>query len=125
MFRTGFGCEGSEERQIELVAMLNDAMASMCMLLELAAQSIEDAEVERKCLEESVEMDTAKAERGSGSSVGDRPMSWLVPVNANNRGFATPVSPSMKSCMLLSIPTYDQRNPNPTLLLSSIYGRPP
>ena len=74
--------EGWEERQGELAMMLNEAMASMCMLLELAAQAIEDAEVERNRLEESAEVDTTRAERdfGSGSgSMDDRPLSWLVP----------------------------------------------
>ena len=51
--------------------MLNEAMASMCVLLELAAQVIEDAEV-----------DTTKAERdfgsGSGSSIDGRLLSWLI-----------------------------------------------
>ncbi|KAF9644332.1 hypothetical protein BDM02DRAFT_3122069 [Thelephora ganbajun] len=99
-FRGGLGCE---ERQRELVMMLNEAMGSMCMLLELAAQAIEDAEVERKRLEERVEGDTNKAERdfgsGDGSSTDSRPLSWLVP--ANGSGFSPPVStyssPSMES----------------------------
>ena len=74
--------DGWEERQRELAMMLNEAMASMCMLLELAAQVIEDAEMERNQLEESVEVDTTKAERdfgsGSGSSIDGRPLSWLI-----------------------------------------------
>ena len=41
------GHEGWEEQHRELATMLNGAMASMCMFLELAAQAIEDAEVER------------------------------------------------------------------------------
>lgn len=93
MFRVGY--EGWEERQRELVVMLNEVMASMCMLLELAAQAIEDAETERNRLDDSVEVDTSKAERGfgsgSGSSVGGRPISWLDPV-MNGSGPGQPVS---------------------------------
>ena len=85
------GCERWEERQKELVMSLNEAMTSMCILLELAAQAIEDAEAERNRLEESAEVDTCKAERGfgsgSGSSMDGRPLSWLVP-----SGFGLPVS---------------------------------
>jgi len=84
-------CEGHEERQREFEMMLNEAMASMCMLLELAAQAIEDAEVERNRLEESAEVDTSKAERDfgsrSGSSIDDRPLSWLsLAVNGSGSG---------------------------------------
>ena len=93
VFRPGH--EGWEERQRELLAMLGEAMASMCILLELAAQAIEDAEVARNRLEESAEVDTSKAERGfgsgSGSSMDGRPMSWLVPV-ANGPVPGQPVS---------------------------------
>lgn len=83
--------EGREERQSERAIMLNEVMASTCMLLELAAQVIEDAEVERNRLEESAEVDTSKAERdfGSrpGSSMDDRPLSWLsLAVNGSGSG---------------------------------------
>ena len=92
-FRAGY--EGWEERQRELAMMLNESMASMCMLLELAAQAIEDAEAERSRLEESAEVDTDKAERdfgsGSGSSMDGRPPSWLVPV-VNGSGSGPSVS---------------------------------
>jgi hypothetical protein len=88
------GCGAWEERQRELAMMLNEALASMCMLLELAAQAIEDAEVERNRLEESAEADTSKAERdfgsGSGSSMDDRPLSWLIPA-VNGSGSGPPV----------------------------------
>ena len=74
--------------------MLNEAMVLMCMLLELAAQVIEDAGVERNLLEESAEVDTNKAERdlGSGSEplMGDRPLTWLV-LAVNGPGSGPPV----------------------------------
>lgn len=95
MFRVGFMCGGWEERQREeLVAMLKGAMTSMCVLLELAAQAIEDAEAERKRLQESAELET-RAERGSQSdwSAVDGPLSWLVAVNVNDHGFGKLVSP--------------------------------
>ena len=65
-------CEGWEEWQRELVMMFNKAMASMCMLLELAKQVIEDVEVEQNRLEESAEADTTKAEQDFGSGSGRR-----------------------------------------------------
>ena len=74
--------------------MLNEAMASMCMLLEFAAQVIEDAEVERNRLEESAEVDTTKAERDFGSCSGSlmdgRPLSWLI-LAMNGSGSGPPV----------------------------------
>ena len=104
--RCRVGDEGWEERQMEQVIMLNEAMASMCMLLELAAQTIEDAGAERGRWEEFAEVDTAMAERdfGScdGSSTGGRPQSWLLSA-ANGLGSVPPVStwvPSTGSCKL-------------------------
>jgi len=89
------GQEGWEERQKELEIMLNEAMASMCALLELAAQAIEGAEAERTRSEEFTEADSDKAERnfGSGvdSSMGGRPLSWLVPTT-NDPDSSSPVS---------------------------------
>lgn len=73
--------------------MLNEAMVLMCMLLELAAQVIEDAGVEQNLLGESAEADTNKAERdlGSGGSLmGDRPLTWLV-LAVNGPGSGPPV----------------------------------
>lgn len=105
------GCEGREERQWELVMMLNEAMTSMCILLELAAQAIEDAEAERNRLEES-ESDTNKAEYGfdssPGSSMDGRPLSWLVPVNGPGSG--RPVSPQW--IPVSSVLTSTRRNSN-------------
>jgi hypothetical protein len=76
--------------------MLNEAMSSICILLELAAQAIEDAESERNQLEESTEADTTMAERdfGSGdwSSIDGRPLTWLVPEDMNDCGFGPLVS---------------------------------
>ena len=96
IFRTGFGCEGWEERQKELVEMQDEAMDSMCILLELVAQAIQDAEAEQILLEASGELDTTIAQRGSwsgnGSSMGDRPLSWLVPGGAKNRDLPPLVS---------------------------------
>jgi len=90
------GCEGWEERRTELAMILNGAMTSICMLLELAAQAIEDVEAERNQLEES-ESHTSKTEQysdsDSTSSTDTRPLSWLVPMN----------DPS--SCRLVSLPT--------------------
>jgi len=80
---------------MEQVMMLNEAMASVCMLLELAAQAIEDAGEERKRLEESGDVETDMAERdfGScdGSSAGGRPQSWLLSA-ANGHGPGPSVS---------------------------------
>jgi len=74
--------------------MLNEAMILLCTLLELAAQVIEDAGVEWNQLEESAEADTNKAERdlgsGSGSLIGDRPLTWLV-LAMNGPGSGPPV----------------------------------
>ena len=82
-FRVGH--EGWKEQQKELTRMLNETMNSMSMLLELAAQAIEDTEVERNRLEESTEADSRKAERdfgcGDASSIGGRPVTWLVLVS--------------------------------------------
>jgi len=41
------GCEGWEEWRTELAMILNETMNSICTLLELAAQAIEDAGAER------------------------------------------------------------------------------
>lgn len=93
--RSRVGRNGWGERQQELTMALNEAMGSMCLLLELAAQAIEDAEAERDRLEESTESDTRKAERdfgsGTASSIGGRPFTWLVPV-ANDPGSGPEVS---------------------------------
>ena len=76
--------------------MLNEATASICMLLELAAQVIEDGEAERRRMEESTQADTNEAEvdfgSGDGSSAGGRPLSWLIPVDASGPGSGRPVS---------------------------------
>jgi len=76
------------------MAMLNEVMVLMCMLLELVAQVIEGAGVERNLLEESAEADTNKAERdlgsGSGSLMGGRPLTWLV-LAVNGPGSGPPV----------------------------------
>ena len=81
--------------------MLHEALASMCMLLELAAQAIEEAEAGRNRLED-FESNTSEAEQelGSGSSLSTdvRPLSWLVPVD----GRGSPVSLPMGSCRLVS-----------------------
>lgn len=109
MLQTSFGREGREERQKELVVMLDEAMASIYMLPGVVAQAIEDAEAERNRLEELAETDSIKTEQGSEycsrSSMGGRPLSWLVPMDVNIRGIAPLVSSSVKSCMLLSINT--------------------
>ena len=88
------GCEEWEERRTGLVVVLNNAMTSICTLLDLAAQAIEDADAERTRLEES-EPDTDKAEQGSdptlGQSTDARPLSWLVLVNGPSSN--KPVSP--------------------------------
>ena len=95
------GCEGWDERRTELAMILNEAMASICALLELAAQAIEDAEAERNQFEES-ESDIGKAEQcsnsSSGSSTDIRPLSWLVPVDHNSGQL---VSPPTESCKLV------------------------
>lgn len=100
-------CEGWEERQAELVMMLNEAMTSMCTLLELAAQAIEDADAERDRSEET-EPDANMAERGfgsgSGSSIDDRPLNWLITVNVPSSG--QPVSPSTNPCRSISTHLY-------------------
>jgi hypothetical protein len=123
VFRIGFGCEGDEERQKQLVAMLKEAMTSLCMLLEFVAQAIEDAGAARKRLEVSAELDTGKAELGSGSgdwpSMEGRPLSWLVHANTSFDP-APPVSSSTKSCVLLTVPTRNQRNSNPSPSLPNI-----
>ena len=78
------GCEWSKEQQGELMMMLDEVMASMCALLELATRAMEEAEATQVLLKE-LESDTRKAERGfgpgSGFSTNSRPLSWLVPVN--------------------------------------------
>ena len=106
--RYRLGYEGWEEGQKELAMMLNEAMASMCILLELAAQAIEEAEAERNRLEES-ELGTNKAGKGSsfgsGLSTEDRPNSWLVPVDDPVSG--RPVS-SSESGRLVSAHSYSK-----------------
>lgn len=104
IFRTEVGFEGYEERQKELGVMLKEATSSICILLELVAQAIEDAETERKRLAASAESDTATTE--------DRRLSWLVPANAHNRGFDPLVSSSTKSHMFFSAPILNRRNLN-------------
>jgi len=84
------GCEGWGEQRTELAMILNKAMTSICTLLELATQAIEDAEAERNQLEES-ESDTRNTEQCSDSSsvsseiyipsVGWLLSTVLVPVN--------------------------------------------
>jgi hypothetical protein len=104
-YRAGY--EGWEEQQRELAMMLNEAMASMCILLELAAQAIEEAEAERNRLEES-QPDTNKPEQDfgscSGSSTDGRPFSWLIP--ADGPSSSRPVSLSTKSYRLVSAHFY-------------------
>ena len=93
------GCEGWEERRTELAMILDEAMTSICTLLELAAQAIEDAEAERNRLEE-FESDAGNTEQcsdsSSVSSTDIRPLSWLVPVNGPSSG--QPVSSPTASC---------------------------
>ena len=120
ILRAGFGCEGGEERQKGLVVMLTEATASMSMLLELVAQAIEDGETERTRLrEELADLDTTKAERGLGSGLGssivDRPLSWLVPVGVDNH-FAPLVSYSINPTCYCQY-SRNQRNSNPAPLL--------
>jgi len=97
------GCEGWEERRTELAMVLNEAVSSICSLLELAAQAIEDAEAERNRLEGS-ESDTSKTEEcsdsSSASSTDTRPLSWLVPMDGAGSG--RPVSAPTESCGLIS-----------------------
>lgn len=95
----GFGCEGWEGRQkeLELGVKLDEVMSSICMLLELVAQAVEDAGAERKRLEWPAEFDTARAERGYGSSMDNHPLSWLVPSNATDCDSTPTVSSLTKS----------------------------
>ena len=101
------GCEGWEERQTELVTILNEAMTSICTLLDLAAQAIEDAEAERNRLEDS-DSDGTKTGHDSdpapGQSTDTRPLSWLVPVNGPSS--SRPVRPSTESSELVSAHFY-------------------
>ena len=94
--RSRVGREGWAERQVELTMTLNEAMSSMCLLLELAAQAIEDAEAERDRLEEYTEADTRRAEwdfgSGTVSSIDGRPLTWLVLPVANDPGSGPEVS---------------------------------
>ena len=83
--------ERQQQQQDELREMLNEAMASMCQLLEFAAQAIEDAEVGREQREEESEVDSNEAEHGSGSSMDGRPVSWLA--RAKGAWSDPPVSP--------------------------------
>lgn len=115
-FRVGH--EGWEKRWRELEAMLNEAMASVCVLLELAAQAIEDAGAERDRLEESTEADTTKAEwnfgSGFGSSVDGRPLSWLVPM-VNDSGPGPPVSLRSNPIGFVSAHSNNRRDYNESL----------
>lgn len=108
-------------RQIELLATLETVMVSICELPGKAAGAIEEAELERKRLEDSVEFDSTKAERDFGSRVGsfadDLRMSWFVRAGLGNFGFNSLVGdPSTKFCRLLAnIYTHNSRIQSETL----------
>ena len=104
MFRVGLAGGWEERQRDELAVMLKGAMVSMCVLLELAAQAIEDAETERRRLEQSVELNTTKAERGSafnGPTVDGRPLSWFLVLNTNEYESGNAVSFSSAGYRLL------------------------
>ena len=103
-------CKEREEKRREVVRTLKEATDSACVLLELAARAVEEAQEERNRLEES-ESDTDKAEQGSGSGsglpTGDRPPSRLVPVR--DPDCDRPVSPPALFCRLVDAHFYSKQ----------------
>ena len=94
-FGGGEGEQREDQRRKELLTMLTGAVASACVLLELAAQAIEEAEAERTRLNESVETDVTKAEMGSRFDclgLDGRPLSWLAVRDVNDRELRNLVS---------------------------------